>query len=549
MKRVICLYRVSTKSQVDYVNTARGSEEDIPVQRNACHKFCEEKKWTIVKEFQETAVSAYFTPTFGREAIREILVAAQDHEFDVLLVFTLDRLSRRDYEFPMLIEQMTENGITVWSVKDGECSYRTPTDRLLVYLAGWKATCESERLGERVKAAQSQMVARGEYRGGPIPFGYRLVKTDQLNRSGRHKQEMQIHDDEAEVVRMIFRMIVHEGTSLYSLSQYLQTCSFPETVRKQEWRKTTLQSMLRNPIYIGCLKFNNEVSLPFERLQILDPALFQKAQALVRKKSPKRKSDRQYPNVKHAPLYHSLLFCRHCNAPLVFTHAFQLDANRIMSIRYYYRCYGKERFVNPCNGACSYSAIILDAKIRAFMDMLATIILQGDEYALMANAIEYERAKQIADLEEVRSKYQELQENVAVTQKNISVSLQLYGIAATTPLELFYRDLCEKLSVLQEELDRLEKRSHNPEKQIRATWEELRQIKRLCAKYLSLPVQEAEQMFSKFIKKIHVGKGYQLHFDLIPDISHFVSIIDENSDITMLLPDNKDLLRIAASAD
>lgn len=153
MTRVMCLYRVSTRTQVDYVVAKGRVEEDIPVQRIACHKFCEEKEWTIVKEFQEAAISAYFTPTFGREAIRDILRAAQNHEFDVLLVFTLDRLSRRDYEFPMLIEQMTENGIAVWSVKDGECSNRTPTERLLVYLAGWRASCESERLGERVKAA------------------------------------------------------------------------------------------------------------------------------------------------------------------------------------------------------------------------------------------------------------------------------------------------------------------------------------------------------------------------------------------------------------
>ena len=136
MTKVFCLYRVSTKSQVDYVDTDTHSEEDIPVQRIDCHQFCDQKQWTIVREFQEAAVSAYFTPTFGREAIQQILAAAMNHEFDVLLVFTLDRLSRRDYEFPMLIEQMTENGISVWSVKDGECSYRTPTDRLLVYLAG-----------------------------------------------------------------------------------------------------------------------------------------------------------------------------------------------------------------------------------------------------------------------------------------------------------------------------------------------------------------------------------------------------------------------------
>ena len=38
--RVCCLYRVSTEKQVDHDNN---DEPDIPMQRKACHKFCEEK--------------------------------------------------------------------------------------------------------------------------------------------------------------------------------------------------------------------------------------------------------------------------------------------------------------------------------------------------------------------------------------------------------------------------------------------------------------------------------------------------------------------------
>ena len=54
MKRVYCLYRVSTKKQVDK------NENDIPMQKNACHDFViRQNDWSILKEFSEKGVSGY----------------------------------------------------------------------------------------------------------------------------------------------------------------------------------------------------------------------------------------------------------------------------------------------------------------------------------------------------------------------------------------------------------------------------------------------------------------------------------------------------------
>ena len=48
MKRVQCLYRVSTKGQVDH--------DDIPMQKIACREFAKQQGWVIVKEIQEKGV-------------------------------------------------------------------------------------------------------------------------------------------------------------------------------------------------------------------------------------------------------------------------------------------------------------------------------------------------------------------------------------------------------------------------------------------------------------------------------------------------------------
>ena len=95
MKRVMILYRVSTKKQVDRV------KDDIPMQRIACHDFVEEKGWVIVKEFYEKGISGFKVSAANRDAIVELKEYAIKKEFDVLLVYMFDRLGRIDSETPL----------------------------------------------------------------------------------------------------------------------------------------------------------------------------------------------------------------------------------------------------------------------------------------------------------------------------------------------------------------------------------------------------------------------------------------------------------------
>lgn len=54
MKRVYCLYRVSTKQQ-DWTSTRM----IYPMQKLACHNFAQQNGWLIMKEFYEKGVSDF----------------------------------------------------------------------------------------------------------------------------------------------------------------------------------------------------------------------------------------------------------------------------------------------------------------------------------------------------------------------------------------------------------------------------------------------------------------------------------------------------------
>jgi len=86
-KRVYCLYRVSTKGQVE--------KDDIPMQKEYCREFAEEQGWEIVQEFYKKGISGFKVSAKDRDAIQEIQKDAALKKFDILLVFMFDRLGRQ----------------------------------------------------------------------------------------------------------------------------------------------------------------------------------------------------------------------------------------------------------------------------------------------------------------------------------------------------------------------------------------------------------------------------------------------------------------------
>ena len=72
--RVCALYRVSTDKQVDHNDK---NQADIPMQRKACHAFCDnafcdKMGWTIVHEEQEEGVSGHKVRAENRDKLQII---------------------------------------------------------------------------------------------------------------------------------------------------------------------------------------------------------------------------------------------------------------------------------------------------------------------------------------------------------------------------------------------------------------------------------------------------------------------------------------------
>ena len=92
MKNRVCtLYRVSTDKQVDHNDK---NQADIPMQRKACHAFCEKMGWVIVHEEQEEGVSGHKVRAENRDKLQIIKERPGYGEFDILPVLMFGRIGQ-----------------------------------------------------------------------------------------------------------------------------------------------------------------------------------------------------------------------------------------------------------------------------------------------------------------------------------------------------------------------------------------------------------------------------------------------------------------------
>lgn len=160
-KRVRSLFRVSSRQQLH--------DDDIPVQRAEIANYIEGRPdWEFDREYIEKAVSAYKNTVQDREVLLQILEDARMHQFDVLLTFMSDRIGRKE-EYNMYIATLNQLGIEVWTIKEGLLDTQEDTDRLTLFIKFWSNERESRKTGERVKAAQQEMVRQGKHAGGYAP--------------------------------------------------------------------------------------------------------------------------------------------------------------------------------------------------------------------------------------------------------------------------------------------------------------------------------------------------------------------------------------------
>lgn len=534
-KRVYCLYRVSTKGQVE--------KDDIPMQKQRCHEFAAEKGWEIVREFSEKGVSGFKVSAKDRDAIQEIQQDAALGKFDVLLVFMFDRLGRKEDETPFVVEWFVQNGIEVWSTEEGQQRFDTHVDKLMNYIRYWQASGESLKTSIRTKTRLGQIVQEGRFRGGCAPYGYQLVKRGRLGKKNRELYEIEINPDEAAGVREIFNLADKYGYGGRRISSELKAKGIVNLRTGEPFHYSTIQNILKNIMYMGILRSGETKSEIIPELQIIKPDQFER----VRKGRQQRSADYEQKcadawseditlqdgteiEVSRPPrtcpkrntgkaLLSGNVFCGHCGGRIFASTARKSHhptADGVIEHIPIYKCYNRTQHKGLCNGPTTYRAERVDQVVESLLRGIFERAKSVDEKSFVDQQVQVSAQQYQQKLRKAKADYSKAAKELSKWEDLMLDSIE--GTCVFTP-----EQIKKRMDAVQTTLDGLTQQITTLQEQAEASAELANELREQHKKILSwaemfdsASPQEKKMIASYIIKAVTLTRDYgiQIEFNI-----------------------------------
>ena len=230
--------RVATYARVSTEDQAKEGFS-LDAQRERLHAFCRAQGWTVAREYVDDGHSGR---NVKRPAYQEMM--GDRDTWDKVLVIKMDRIHRNSRNFMEMMDDLRKWGKDFVSATES-LDTRTAMGRFVMDIIQRIAQLESEQIGERVYMGMAQKHKQGKgLLGFRRPYGYDYVGG-----------ALVVNPREARVVRRIFREFA-AGLSLTAVAAQLNEEGVPSH-RHRQWSKSGLRYMLRNPVYIGKIRWDN----------------------------------------------------------------------------------------------------------------------------------------------------------------------------------------------------------------------------------------------------------------------------------------------------
>ncbi len=509
-KRVCCLYRVSTKGQVEH--------DDIPMQKQACQEFCERNGWEIVNEFSEKGVSGFKVSAKDRDAIQEIRAEATKGSFDILLVFMFDRLGRKDDETPFMVEWFTQQNIEVWSVMEGQQRFDSHVDKLMNYLRFWQANGESVKTSMRTKTRLAQIVQEGKFRGGVAPYGYRLEKQGRLGKKNKEMYEIVIDETEAELVKLVFEKYVYEGFGAQRLNRFLHEQGYRNR-KGTNFTNTTLNKMLKNITYIGILRSGETQSEIFPHLQIIEPDLFAQVQDIMEKRT--HKTTGVPLNSKGEALLSGLIHCGHCGSKLVLTSNTDKRNEKEPIRKLRYVCHHRIRHPQDCDGQGGYSISIIDPMIDDMISQMFSNVLHGSRNDLLAEQRKREMKTRKTALRGVEKQLAAKEKELESYKGEIYKSLQGEGKFPADVLSELLERSKQSVAELNTQVEEIRTALADLEGEAKAIQKTCDEMITWGKIYKTAKAERKKMILHQLIERIDIRTGYEIEVAFRIGYAHY----------------------------
>lgn len=223
--------------------STEGQEQEgtsLQTQLEACLKYCKQRKYEIEHKFSE----AWSGRSLERPKLAELRELARSENIDIVVVYSLDRLSRDPVHGVILMQEFEKHGITLEAAT--ETVDNSEVGKLVFYIKGYAAKLDAERRRDATGRGKKAMLKSGKMpQGTGIGiYGYNWIR--------EYKKRIPV-EREAKIVQRMFEMVA-DGVSCFSIAKTLNEENIP-TKSGKKWEPRTVCRIVRNPAYMGLTYF------------------------------------------------------------------------------------------------------------------------------------------------------------------------------------------------------------------------------------------------------------------------------------------------------
>lgn len=270
-------------------------EESIEGQLRECKEFANRNDITIVDTYIDRAFSA---KTDNRPSFQKMIRDSAKNQFDVIIIWKLDRFARNRYDSAHYKAQLRKNGVKVVSAT--EAISEGAEGIILESVLEGMAEYYSAELAEKVIRGQTENAMKCKFNGGPVTFGYYIDD----------EQHFQIDEETAPYITQIYNAY-DSGMTMKEIAEDLNRKGV-SNVRGGRFTINIISKILSNRRYIGEYRFR-DIVVPDGIPAIVDKDLFDRVQASLEKNkhaSAKYKADDEY-------ILTTKLYCGKCKSFMV----------------------------------------------------------------------------------------------------------------------------------------------------------------------------------------------------------------------------------------
>jgi len=252
---------------------ATGDLEKVEYQEELCREYAEYRELPISEDhvYRDPNLSAWKKGVRRKEWDR-MMAAAERGDIAGILVYAVDRFTRRPKDLETLIELAEDHGLMIEGPRSGRLDLTTATGRQQARWMAMQAASESDNTSERIKATLAHKMQAGKPMGGGRSYGFEVV-------GDRHAIEVPQRPAEVAAIREIAgRMLA--GEPLQHLAADMNARGL-RTVRGGEWNGANLGRMLGQARYGGLVEHDREIVARMPGKPVLDEDTYQGVQALL----------------------------------------------------------------------------------------------------------------------------------------------------------------------------------------------------------------------------------------------------------------------------